>query len=138
MPDVGLVGSNGSLTTIIVSNEFPFDGGPYPGTVNFLFVMNFFGFVYVAPPNVLAATSSPHWTAHPIWATTTAAGFVVNRKTEAYAGTQFKAYALAIGYRAGKKLRKDEQIRAEISVASEEEFERLSQGQFTKGLLSAR
>src|SRR5712692_2520729 len=122
MPDVALVGSNGPLSTIIVSNEFPFDGGPYPGTVNFLFVMRFLGFTYREPPNVLASTSSPHWTAHPIWATTDAAGFVANRKTEAYAGTQFKCYALAIGYRSGAALKKGEKIRAEITVASEEEF----------------
>jgi hypothetical protein len=128
MPDVALVGANGARTTIIVSNEFPFDGGPYPGTVNFLFVMTFLGFKYGAPPNVLASTSSPHWTAHPIWASVDAAGFVANRKTEAYAGTQFKCYAMAIGYLAGTALKKGEEARAQISVVSEQEFERMRHG----------
>ncbi|MGD8787507.1 MAG: hypothetical protein PVJ60_08800 [Phycisphaerales bacterium] len=122
MPNVGMIGRNGSTITGIVSNEFPFNEGPAPGFVNATFVMQFTGFSFVGNPNVIVSTGNPHWTAHPIWVAPTAAGFVVNRKTPSYGGRQFNVYPLAMGLLGVTAKDEIAELSADIIQVTEEDF----------------
>lgn len=126
MPNVGLIGNNGPFVTGIVSNEFTFNEGPYPGFVNAHFIMQFTGIPFQSPPNVLATTGNPHWTAHPIWVRTDAAGFVVNRKTESPGGRQFQVYVLAMGQLAVSGVGEARKLEAQIVSVSEEQFNQMA------------
>jgi hypothetical protein len=117
---------NPPTLTAIVSNEFPFNEGPAPGFIDAHFVMQF-TFSFLGNPNVLASTGNPHWTAHAIWTSPTAAGFVVNQKTPSPGGRTFNVYALAMGIlRAGRQGEVGE-VKAEILEVTKEESQRLSQ-----------
>jgi len=110
---------------LIMSNSRELNEGPPPGFINQHFTLQFVNFAYSSIPHIQATTGNPHWTAHPIWANSGAAGFVVNQKSPSPGGRVFSVYVQAIGYvnvlrKAGFK-----PPEMHINEVSEEEFERL-------------
>jgi hypothetical protein len=126
MPSVGLIGNNGPFRTGIISLDFTFNGGPYPGIPDILFVMTFFGPAYLETPNVVATTGNPHWTAHPIWVSTQGTGLVVNNKSQSPGNQEFKVFVLAMGSIGPAVANKPDELQAKIRIVSQKEFDELA------------